>query len=51
MDDQHGCESCSAGCTARYTDQRKNEEIGTGLYLLIAGLVIVVLSLVVKLIF
>ncbi len=50
MTQGQSCERCSAstGCTARHTDQRVSEEVAAGPYLLIAGVIIVVFSVILK---
>ena len=52
--DETGCSegcSCSAGCTARHTEDKMAEEISAGPYLIASGIVIVILSIVLKWIF
>jgi len=49
MTDEHHCDACSAsGCTARHTDEQTSEEIGAGYYLIMAALIMVAASLLVK---
>ena len=48
MADVHDCGSCNAGCTNRYTDERKDEEVGSAPYLILAGVVIVGVSLILR---
>lgn len=42
---EHKCESCSAGCTSRQTDQKTMEEVSAAPYLLAAGVIIVIVSI------
>ncbi len=50
MVEEHDCTACSAGgCTARKTDESTAQEVGSGAYLLVAAVVIVLASLAVKL--
>jgi len=52
MNDDHRCDSCSmAGCTARHTEEKLNEEISAGTYLVIAMVMIIACSLLIKWIF
>jgi hypothetical protein len=45
-----GC-SCSPGCTARHTEEKMEEEISAGPYLIASGIAIVILSIVFKWLF
>ena len=44
MMEEHKCESCSAGCTSRQTDQKTMEEVSAAPYLLAAGAIILIAS-------
>jgi hypothetical protein len=45
------CEYCTDGCTARYTDERTNEEVNAAPYLLVCGIAILLLSIAVRWLF
>jgi hypothetical protein len=51
MTDEHNCDACSAGCTARRTDEKTVEEVSAGPYLVVAALAIILLSLAFKWLF
>lgn len=51
MPENQSCGSCSGGCTGRYTEQSRNEEINSAPYLLIAGAIIVGLTVLFQWIF
>jgi len=52
MSDEHHCDSCSmAGCTARHTEEKLNEEISAGTYLVVAMAMIVACSVLIKWLF
>ncbi|MCA1959992.1 MAG: hypothetical protein LDL33_04270 [Desulfomonile sp.] len=52
MNDEHRCDSCSmAGCTARQTEEKLNEEISAGTYLVVAMIMIIACSILIKWIF
>ncbi len=51
MAEEHNCNACSAGCTARRTDEKTVEEVSAGPYLIIAALAIIIFSLAVKWLF
>ncbi|MGB9616293.1 MAG: hypothetical protein ACP5M0_13295 [Desulfomonilaceae bacterium] len=44
MTEGHSCESCSAGCASRHTDQKTMEEVSAAPYLLAAGAIILIAS-------
>jgi hypothetical protein len=48
--DPAACAACSSnrGCTARYTDTRKDEEISSAPYLVIAGVIVVAISALIQ---
>jgi hypothetical protein len=49
MTEEHDCTACSfGGCTAGKTDESTAQEISSGVYLLVASVVIVIASLAVK---
>lgn len=51
MSDEHNCNACSAGCSARRTDEKTVEEVSAGPYLIIAALAIILFSLTFKWLF
>lgn len=46
LTDEHKCGSCSSGCTSRHTDESATDENKVAPYLVAAGLIIIVLSIV-----
>ncbi len=44
VSEDHKCESCSAGCTSQQTDQKTMEEVSAAPYLLAAGAIILIAS-------
>jgi hypothetical protein len=48
MTQEHDCRACSAGCTAQRSDEKANEEISAGPYLLIAAVAVILFSLAFK---
>lgn len=42
------CEGCTSGCTGRHTPDRTGEEVRTAPYLVIAGVLIIVFSLIIR---
>ena len=48
MTEEHDCRACSAGCTAQRTDEKTNQEISAGPYLLIVGKAVTLFSLAFK---
>lgn len=49
MNDEHYlCRECDRGCAARHTEEKTEEEVAAGPYLLFAAVAIVILSLFVK---
>lgn len=52
MAEDRRCDSCSmAGCTARQTEEKVDEEISAGTYLVVAVVLIVACSLLIKWLF
>ncbi len=52
MTEEFDCRSCSAaGCTSRKTDETTAQEVGSGAYLIVAAMVIIIVSLAVKWLF
>ncbi|HTY23655.1 MAG TPA: hypothetical protein VMC85_11025 [Desulfomonilaceae bacterium] len=51
MADEHLCDACSAGCTARRTDEKTAEEISAGPYLLVAAITVILFSLALRWLF
>jgi hypothetical protein len=51
MIEEHDCMNCSTGCAARHTDEKAEEEISAAPYLILAGLIIVAVSIAVKWLF
>ncbi len=47
-DRDNPCSSCTTGCTARHTEEEMSDEISAVAYLIIGGVLIVVLSLVIR---
>jgi hypothetical protein len=47
------CTDCSAGpgCTGRHTEEEMTEEISSGVYLLVAGIIVVLGALAFRMIF
>jgi|GEM_PF-1179832 len=43
--EEHKCESCSAGCTSRQSDHKTMEEVSAAPYLLAAGALILMASI------
>ena len=48
---EYKCENCSAGCTGRHDAEEREEEIKAGPYLIFCGILIVILSIIMKWIF
>ncbi|MGO8822704.1 MAG: hypothetical protein ACLQT6_03245 [Desulfomonilaceae bacterium] len=48
---EHGCENCEAGCTGRHNAEQRSEDVKAGPYLLLAGALILVASIVVRWLF
>jgi hypothetical protein len=50
---EQSCGSCSnaSGCTARHTEESRQEEVGAAPFLIVAGVIIVVLSIVLQRLF
>jgi hypothetical protein len=44
----HNCSNCGGGCTDRHTPSQMNEEIKAGPYLLIAGVLVILISAIIK---
>ncbi len=51
MDHERLCSECTTGCTARHTEQKISEEVSAGPYLVLAGIVIVLVSIALKWVF
>ncbi len=51
MNDEHRCDACSQGCAARHTEEKVDEEVQAGPYLLFAAILIVLVSVAVKWLF
>lgn len=45
MTSDHNCQACSSGCTARHTDEKAVEEVKAAPYLIFAGTMIVLASM------
>jgi hypothetical protein len=48
---ERSCSDCSAGCSARHTEEKVSEEVAAGPYLAFAGVVIVLVSILLKWVF
>jgi len=48
---EYKCKNCSAGCTGRHDAEERAEEIKAGPYLISCGILIVLLSIIMKWIF
>jgi hypothetical protein len=48
MTEEHDCRACSVGCTAQRTDEKTNQEISAGPYLVIAAVAVTLFSLAFK---
>ena len=50
MNELGSCEQCAraGGCTARHTEEKISEEISAGPYLVVSGIIIVVVSIIVR---
>lgn len=48
---EHNCGNCSGGCTERHTPNQVNEEIKAGPYLLLAGVLVILISIAIKYLF
>jgi len=51
MNQEHDCGACSAGCTAQRTEEKTNQEISAGPYLVIAAVAVILFSLAFKWLF
>jgi hypothetical protein len=51
MVSEHKCERCNAGCTGRHNEEERLEEIRVGPYLVFCGILIVLISMLIRSLF